>query len=197
MLKGWRGLSLYTFGAARLTRSMGLALAACASIGAAQAQTAAAPAAPAAQLPNGANSVEETFGDWRVACLTRDNVKRCAISQEQANSQTRQRVLAIELGGGADKLDGILVLPFGLVLDRGVTLQLDDQAAQAPLRFRTCLAVGCVVPVHFDGKFLAALRSGTSLKGKVGVEGAADQTFAISLKGFATALDRMMVLLKG
>ncbi|HEY4374705.1 MAG TPA: invasion associated locus B family protein [Burkholderiales bacterium] len=181
-------------------RMIGLAL--LCACGAALAQTPAAPApaapaAPATHLPDGANAIQETFGDWRVACLTRDKVKRCSMTQEQANSKTQQRVLAIELGGGADKLEGILVLPFGVALERGVALQLDDQAAQAPLRYSTCLPAGCIVPVRFDAKFVTALRGGTALKGKIGVEGAPDQTFSISLKGFGTALDRLVVLLKG
>ena len=70
----------------------GTALAACIATGGAWAQSAAP--APGAQLPGGANSVQETFGDWRVICGTQDAAKHCTLMQEQANAQTHQRVIA-------------------------------------------------------------------------------------------------------
>jgi len=173
--------------------AFGLALACCISCSGAQAQ----PAPQAAQLPGGANSLQESFDDWRVICATQGTVRRCTVAQEQSSAQSRQRILAIELGMNGDKLEGILVLPFGLVLDRGAALQLDDQPAQAALRFRTCLPAGCLVPISFDAKTTAALRKGGSLKVKVGLENGQDQTLPISLKGFATALDRLTALMKG
>ena len=140
---------------------------------------------------------QETFGDWRVLCATQGPAKRCVATQEQSSTQTRQRVLAIEMALNADKLEGVLVLPFGLLLDRGVVLQLDEQPAQPAQRFRTCLPAGCVVPVSFDAKSIAALRAGTALKIKVVVESGQEQGLAISLKGLAQALDRLPALLKG
>ncbi len=41
-----------------------------------------------ASLPNGATSINETFGDWAVSCAIADNRKTCALSQQQGNSQT-------------------------------------------------------------------------------------------------------------
>ena len=179
--------------------AFGIAVAACLATGAAHAQAkAAAPAAAAAQLPNGANSLQETFGDWRLVCMVQEATKRCTLTQEQTSQQTRQRVLAIELGVNGDKMEGILLMPFGLALDRGTTLQIDDQAAQAPLRFRTCLPAGCLIPLSFDAKTVAALRSATALKAKVTpADNTQEQAFAISMKGFGTALDRLNVLMKG
>lgn len=167
---------------------------------------AAKPAAPAQAPATGATQSggqpapevqQETFGDWRVLCATQGPAKRCVATQEQSSTQTRQRVLAIEMALNADKLEGVLVLPFGLLLDRGVVLQLDEQPAQPAQRFRTCLPAGCVVPVSFDAKSIAALRAGTALKIKVVVESGQEQGLAISLKGLAQALDRLPALLKG
>jgi len=65
-----------------------------------------APLAPALaqdapSLPGGASSLQETFGDWRVACWVTDASRNCALSQQQAR-QNGQRVLAIELRACAD-----------------------------------------------------------------------------------------------
>ncbi|MGA2793927.1 MAG: invasion associated locus B family protein [Roseiarcus sp.] len=165
-------------------------LAATAAIAPVAAQTSAA-------LPGGANSLQETFENWTVACVLQDAAKRCALSQQQADQQSRQRVLAIELNAfSTDKVDGVLVLPFGLALDSGVTLQVDDAPAGPTLRFRTCLPVGCIVPLSFDARFVAALRKGAALKVNAFADGGKDAAFTVSLKGFPAALDRATALAK-
>lgn len=156
---------------------------------------AAAEPAPAA-LPGGATSLVETFSDWQVGCAVQGPVKRCAITQEQVNQQTRQRVFAIELTSTGDKLEGVLIMPFGLALERGATLQIDDQPTTTGAKFRTCLPGGCLVPLTFDAKTVAALRVGTLVKVKASADGGSEQVFSISLKGFSQALDRIVALTK-
>jgi invasion protein IalB len=114
-------------------------------------------AAQTTALPGGASSVQETFESWTVACVMDGAAKRCDLTQQQTDQQSRQRVLAIELSAATtDKVDGALVLPFGLAPDRGVTLHVDDAPAGPILSFRTCLPAGCVVPLSFDARLLAA-----------------------------------------
>lgn len=153
-----------------------------------------------AGLPGGATSLREGHGGWTVSCnITTQNgaaAKACALSQEQTDAQSRQRVLAIELRPNGETVQGTLVLPFGLALDQGVKLQIDDGAALPPLRFRTCLPGGCLVDLSFEGDTLAALRNGTSLKVKVVADGGEETNLALSLKGFPSALDRTAALLK-
>lgn len=155
---------------------------------------AAAQAQPASSLPGGATSLQETHGDWVVGCALQGTAKRCGLTQEQTNQQTRQRVFAVELTPVGDKIEGVLLLPFGLVLDQGVVLQVDDQAQGQPLRFRTCLVAGCLVPVTFDARQAAALRGGTALKMRVMPEGGQSTVLTVSLKGLAGALDRTLAL---
>ncbi|MDR6759249.1 invasion protein IalB [Mycoplana sp. BE70] len=156
----------------------------------AQAQT----GGEASRLPGGASSLNETFKDWRVTCVAQGAVKRCALSQIQAQ-QNGQRVLALELNAPSDNtVSGTLVLPFGLALDSGVTFQIDEKPAMQPLRFRTCLPAGCVVNVTFDASTLVALRAGAALKVMATADGGAAAPFSISLQGFVIALDRLEVL---
>jgi len=148
----------------------------------------------ASGLPGGASSLNETFGDWRVGCVLQGSVKRCALSQVQAQ-QNGQRVLAIELSPPVGNIvTGTLVMPFGLALDSGVTFQIDEKPAMQPIRFRTCVPAGCLVNVSFDAATLVSLRSGTALKIKATADGGAAAPFSISLQGFATALDRVAAL---
>lgn len=159
--------------------------------GAAFAQT------PPSTLPGGATSLRETFEDWQVACVAQAGARRCALSQEHLN-QNRQRVLAIELiPAGSSTLTGTLVMPFGLLFEPGVTLHLDDKPLGKPLRMRTCLPIGCIVPVQFDGTTVNALRVGAVLKLiAMPSEGSTPVTFSISLKGLAAGLNRTAALAK-
>lgn len=161
---------------------------------AAAAAAPAAPAAPAPTLPGGATSLQESHGDWVVGCAVQGNAKRCGLTQEQTNQQTRQRVLAMEVTLVGDRIEGVLLLPFGLVLDQGVVLQVDELPQGQPLRFRTCLPAGCVVPVSFDARQTAALRSATALKARVLPEGGQATVLTISLKGLGSGLDRSAAL---
>ncbi|MDR0807830.1 MAG: invasion associated locus B family protein [Gemmobacter sp.] len=158
------------------------------------AASASAPAV-ASTLPGGATSLQESYRDWSVVCVQQGAGKRCAASQVQAQQQSGQRVLAIEIDALRDNgAGGTLMLPFGLSLPSGVTLQIDDQPALAPLRFRTCLPSGCLVSLSFDASTLTALRAGTSLKVTVVADNGGETALTVSLAGFAPALDRLAVL---
>lgn len=156
----------------------------------AQAQT----TAGGSTLPGGASSLNETYRDWRVACVQQGTAKQCAMSQIQSQ-QNGQRVLAIELSApSGNSVTGTLILPFGLALDSGVVFQIDEKPAMAPVRFRTCVPAGCLVNVSFDAATIVALRAGSALKIKATADGGAAAPFSVSLQGFGTALDRVAAL---
>lgn len=150
--------------------------------------------APLTTLPGGASSLQETYQDWRVACQVVDNATACAIFQQQA-MQDGQRVLSIELSNAADNgLSGILVLPFGLRLDAGVVLRVDEGTANEPRRFRTCLPVGCVVPLTLDAATVSAMRAGHTLALLATGDDGQELSFPVSLSGIGAALDRLQAL---
>ena len=105
-------------------------------------------------------------------------------------------MLAIELKPENNGVTGVLVLPFGLALDQGAAFQIDEGPAGPPQKFRTCIPAGCLVPVSFDARTLAALRKGTQLKVKTVADGGKETPFTISLKGFPGAFDRTVALAK-
>jgi invasion protein IalB len=148
-------------------------------------------------LPGGATSLNETHGDWTVACVAPEGMARCAMTQTQVRGENRERVLTIELttNENGDAVSGLLVLPFGLNLDAGITLAIDEAAEIDPRRFSTCLPAGCLVPVAFDGNAFATLRAGTMLTVRATANGSAQElAFSISLSGFSPALDRLISL---
>lgn len=156
-------------------------------------------AAPAfaAPLPGGANSLQETYQDWTVSCQTQKDASTCAIRQEQNSSQTGQRVLTVELRNVAGgKVDGVILMPFGLDIGKGATIKVDE-AAGPNLAFSTCLPQGCLAPVSFDPKQVAAIKAGANINvTATALSPSQPVAFKISLKGFGSALDRIIALTK-
>ncbi len=153
------------------------------------------PASGTQTLPGGASQMQETHGDWRVTCAQPSGQKICALSQQLTDPNSRQLVLGIELTAKTpDKAEGALVMPFGLALDKGITLQVDDNGAPMTKTFRTCVPTGCLVALSFDSAQLAALRKGTVLNVKATTDGGKEAAFRISLTGFGSAVDRTAVL---
>lgn len=150
-------------------------------------------------LPNGASALNETYGDWTVSCSIGDNQKRCAFSQEQGNAQTGQRIFAVELqpAAGDGQTKGVILLPFGLHLDDGVKLKLDDQDLGKGARFSTCTPGGCLVPVSFPKIATDAMKKAQKLIVTATREGGGEApTFSVSLNGFTTAMTRVAELAK-
>src|SRR5215207_3100437 len=50
------------------------------------------------QLPGGATSLQETYSDWIVRCSASGGLKICALSQQQTDSKSGHRILAVEVG---------------------------------------------------------------------------------------------------
>ncbi len=155
-------------------------------------------------LPGGAGSLTETHGDWTVSCAIRDvggkPAKLCAISQEQQDTKTRQRILRVELQPKGKQAEGMAILPFGLALGDGVKLQIDDGEPGVALPFSTCLPAGCLMPIGFGPEMLKSLSRAAQLKFSARPAAAADAqktiVFSASLKGFDSAYKRASELLR-
>jgi invasion protein IalB len=153
---------------------------------------------------NDATTQRETHGDWQVLCgkaaragdtTAGEAATQCTVSQEQVDSKSHRPVFGVQLAPPAtDGVHGVLVLPFGLALERGVTLKLDRLASAQNLPYKTCVPAGCLVALAFKPAFVAALRKGAQLT--VGAVAAAGQpvNFTVPMKGFGTALDRSSLL---
>jgi len=148
-------------------------------------------------MPGGASSLQETFQDWRVTCSVVQNAKSCSVSQIQTQ-QNGQRVLAIELKATKDgAAAGVLMLPFGLNLQDGVTIKIDQNPSLTSLSFSTCLPLGCVVPLTLTAANLATFKMGTTLTVNASAAESSEKlSFPVSLKGFAPVLDRLNQLQK-
>jgi invasion protein IalB len=157
-----------------------------------------APAGRTAQAPpGGAAPAQETHGDWRVSCAQQNGQKGCIFLQQLSDPNTRQLVMGLELKAvGSDQVEGTLVLPFGLAVDKPVTLQVDDSGPTMSRNFKTCVAAGCLVLLTFEPATVSALRKGSTLNIKVIAADGKEGWFKLSLNGFGSALDRTLALSK-
>ncbi len=155
-------------------------------------------AAPTAQLPNGASSINETYGDWTVNCRLLEGQKQCLLLQAQGDTQTKQRIFEIQLRTPKDgKTDGTILMPFGLKLDSGAMLSLDDKDLGQGLHFSTCTPQGCLLPVSLQTVTIEAMKKGKKLTvASLNLNNGEVVAFKISLEGFATASARVAELAK-
>lgn len=147
-------------------------------------------------LPDGANSLNETYQDWRIACVSDGENDRCSMLQNQVSKDSGQRVMSIELTApSADSLQGIILMPFGLALANGVTISIDDASSGAKFGFSTCVPQGCIVPVQMNADMIENLKGGGTLKinGTVLDSGEAI-SISSSLNGFTAAYNRLNAL---
>ena len=149
-------------------------------------------AAPA-QMPAGPSSLQETYGDWTVACITQEAVRRCAMGQRLLQPDGRQ-VAAIEFSLADEGMSGLLVLPFGLALERGVVVAVDG-APLAPARFSTCLPGGCLVALSVMPDATSRLDAGADFEIEAIANDSSDRVrFTLPLAGFTEALERLKQL---
>jgi invasion protein IalB len=155
----------------------------------------------ASELPGGASTLRETYDNWVLNCAVQrsdgDPKVTCSVSVEQIDKPSKRRLAAIAVTPSENNgAKGSLLLPFGLSLQNGATLQVDDGPVTDPLLFRTCLPSGCIVSLDWNGDSVNTLRRGSTLKIGVQSDGGQAASFSLPLKGLAGGLDRAIDLAK-
>ena len=153
-----------------------------------------APALPPT-LPGGASQLQETHGDWRLACVQQAEQRLCTLIQQQNDRDSGQLVLGLEFTAlPGDAAEGTIVLPFGVAVDKPVTLLVDDVVVGTE-PFRTCLPVGCIVVVPLDARRVAQFTQAKMLGVRTAsVPDGQEVSFRVSMNGFASGLARMRTL---
>jgi invasion protein IalB len=157
---------------------------------------ASAPSPAHAAWPTGASMVSESYGDWTMTC-TRPNEKvTCIVAQAQGDSQTGRRKFGFELQTPANgRSEGIVLMPFGLAIEPGVTFKLDEQALGKGAPYTTCSAEGCIVSISFPTLALDGMRAAKKLIVTGQKAGSSDSaTITVPLEGFPQAFDRAVAL---
>lgn len=155
-----------------------------------------APAAAHAAWPNGASTVSESYGDWTMTCTRPSEKVTCIVAQSQGDSQTGRRKFGLELQSPNDgRSEGIVLMPFGLSIEAGVSFKLDEQALGKGAPYSMCVSDGCLVPISFPTLALDGMRNAKTLlvTGQKS-SGSEPATITVPLQGFPQALDRAVAL---
>ena len=156
----------------------------------------AVPAKTAAVWPAGALSITENYGDWTLSCSRAEPATSCMLMQSQGDNKTGKRLFAFELQAPKDgRSEGLILMPFGLAIDPGITFKLDDVVLGKGAPYISCGSEGCLVPISFPTLATDAMRTAKTLQ-VIGVKSGTNdpQPIAVPLGGFAPVWDRAIAL---
>ncbi len=151
-----------------------------------------AAASGSAQWPAGASSVSESYGDWTMNCNRAEARTDCVIIQSQGDRRTGKRLFSIELRPPKDgKSEGLILMPFGLQIEPGVSFKLDDRQLGKGAPFSFCVSDGCLVPISLPTLATDTMKTATNLTISATKPDAKEPTIiTVPLSGFAAAFAR-------
>ncbi len=162
-----------------------------------QGQAAPAQAAPGQAAPAEGSVTEQQFKDWTVRCGRQsEQAPQVCGMQQQTTDKEGRTVMAVAVGTvpGNSKLGLLIILPLGVLLPAGVTLQVDG-GPEVPLQVDWCERQGCRIEMLLEPDLLDRLKAGR--EAKVVFEAIDPQGkprrlgYPISLLGFVAALNEV------
>lgn len=130
----------------------------------------------------------ETIGDWVLNCSQgQDGKSRCNLSQRLGRASTKEVILAWLIGKDGDGNPAMsFQTPTGMLLQPGVSLQIDDRGTTA-IPYRVCTQRFCEAVLPLNTDMVQAMKAGRKavltlmpLSGKA-------TAINLSLKGFTAA----------
>jgi invasion protein IalB len=161
-------------------------------------QTPEAPAqeAPAPQPEAPLDLTERQFQDWMLRCgRSQQGPEICEMQQEQTNDDGEPIMgVAVGTAPGTSNLVLLVMLPLGILLPPGVSLQVDG-GAETPLEVQLCDRRGCRIEKLVEPELLNRLKAGraaTVFFQAPDPQGRARRVgVSISLLGFTAALNEL------
>jgi invasion protein IalB len=162
-----------------------------------QQQTPQQPAPQGEAAPDEGTITERNFEDWTVRCGRQGDqgAQVCEMQQQQADNQDRV-IMAVAVGKvpGTSDLGLLVMLPLGILLPVGATLQIDG-GAEVPLEVDRCERQGCRIEMLLEPDLLNQLKGGSEAKvffEAVNPQGERQRLgVPISLLGFTAALNEV------
>jgi invasion protein IalB len=142
----------------------------------------------AAQNPHG-----KAFGDWRIRCNSATGApSKCQMVQNVIVKDSGRPILQSVIGfiDDAPNPIGVFVLPLGIYLPAGLTLQI-DKGQIYEMSLEICGQKGCRVRFSIDDALLRTFKNGNVAE--VGFQTGLQKpiTVPLSLKGFTAAIGQL------
>jgi len=112
----------------------------------------------------------------------------CEVFQKLTVTKTKQRFLEFAVGYPAGKEKSpyaVIVLPLGILVQSGGTMQVDDKPVKQ-FGIQTCLPAGCIVKVELDAASTADMSAGNLLHLKFASAEGKVMGVDLQLKGFGS-----------
>ncbi len=139
--------------------------------------------------------VDELHDDWSVRCFDVESQAPCDILQIGTNAETQQRVSLTSIAyiPWTQSYAAQIIVPLGVALSRGLTLQAGD-ASLTGIKFNRCEVDGCYVEIAFPQATIEALSTLTeNTLVTVYAYGQGDTLeMPFSVNGFAEAIEHMV-----
>lgn len=148
------------------------------------------------QLPNNASSLNETYKDWQVICQQSPRGARCAAAQQIFNQKSHSRLLNIQLAPQKGNVEGIISVPLGVSLTKGIVIQADDKVVIGPLGFIACVSEGCLARLKLSMAQLRMLQKSKKINVKLASVENQDIVLPMSGNGLGEAMSRLNALMK-
>lgn len=118
--------------------------------------------------------------------------KHCEIVQRLLVKESGQRFAEFAIGypEGKGEARGVLILPLGILLEKGVQIKVDENPA-FNVNVRYCAPQGCMAFLNMREELIAQMKGGTSAL--ISFQNAQGQTLnmPITLKGFTEAVNAL------
>jgi invasion protein IalB len=142
------------------------------------------------------NVTKETYQDWIVRCGTvgEQQQERCQMSQEVSPQDSDQAIMrvAVLYPQNADGPAAIFQLPLGIILPKGIAIQVDDgEAKRFPVQI--CVKQGCRADLPLEPSLLEQMKAGRNADVIIRSPRVKNGTarLPISLLGFTAAFERV------
>jgi invasion protein IalB len=123
------------------------------------------PPSGGAETPPGLEMTERQFQDWILRCgRSEQGPEVCEMQQQQTDREGRT-VMAVAVGTvpGRSEVGLLIILPLGIILPSGVTLQIDG-GGDVPLEVERCERQGCRIERLVEPELLNRLKAGREAK---------------------------------
>jgi invasion protein IalB len=123
------------------------------------------PPATEGQPPPDLDLTERQFQDWILRCgKSQQGPEVCEMQQQRADKEGRT-VMAVAVGTvpGSSDLGLLIILPLGIALPPGVSLQVDG-GAEVPLVVDRCERQGCRIEMLIKPDLMTRLKGGREAK---------------------------------
>jgi invasion protein IalB len=129
---------------------------------------------------------------WATRCDEPKDGKpaHCEAFQSLTVTDTKQRFMEVAFAHPKDTMETAvaIVMPLGIVVSAGGTLQADEDPEGKKFQILTCVPEGCIARFNLDDAFMTKLKSAKTMTVGMAEASGKPMNVKLSLEGFSDAL---------